>query len=188
MSRRPLTAALAVLAAVAGAAALAVPAALAAPATAAAGAKARTFVLYAKPTRAQFVNHADDRERGDIQSPFESDVLPTPPSANSSKKGARAGDKALFSFKIYSDLNLTRFVGNAIYLCVVNFAQEATCEATFELSGGTMTASGPAGLDTSRWILPVIGGTGRYGGAHGQLSSAPSGSKKNAQILRFQLV
>ncbi len=57
------------------------------------------MVVYGKPTRAQFVDHNDDRERGDFTNPFDPDLLPTPPNANSGKKGARAGDNALFSFK-----------------------------------------------------------------------------------------
>ncbi len=143
--------------------------------------------MYAKPTRAQFINHNDDRERGDIRNPFNPDSLPTPPNANSAKKGARAGDNALFSFKLYSDPRLTRPVGNAIYSCTFNFAQEAICEANFNLNGGTMIASGPATLDSSNIVLPVIGGTGRYAGAHGQLTSRSSGTK-NTQIVRFRLL
>lgn len=153
-----------------------------------ASAQGRSLVIYAKPTRAQFINHNDDRERGDITNPFNPDAPPTPPNANSAKKGARAGDNALFSFKLYSDRQLTRPIGSAIYSCTFNFAQEAICEANFSLNGGTMIALGPAKLDSSKTniVLPVIGGTGRYGGAHGQFTSRPSGTK-NAQIIRFRL-
>jgi hypothetical protein len=34
----------------------------------------------------------------------------------------------------------------------------------------------------------VIGGTGRYRGAHGQVTSSSLGGKKNTQVIRFQLV
>ena len=172
------------------------PAALAAAATAAtmavpvatATTQGRSFVFYAKPTRAQFINHADDRARGDKSNPFNADILPTPPSANAGKKGARAGDNALFSLKLYSDPNLKRPVGNAIYSCTFNFAHEAICEADFELSNGTMIAMGPAKLDISEFVLAVTGGTGRYAGAHGQVTSTSSSNKKHIQIIRFQLV
>jgi hypothetical protein len=149
----------------------------------------RVIVIYAKPVRAQFVDHNDDRERGDIRNPFNPDAPPTPKNANSAKKGARAGDTGLFSFKLYSDSRLTRPIGNAIYSCTFNFAQEAICEADFTLKGGTMIALGPAKL-TSRGganiLLPVIGGTGRYAGAHGQFTSRPWGAG-NAHIVRFRL-
>jgi hypothetical protein len=148
----------------------------------------RSFVLYAKPTRAQFVDHNDDRARGDFTNPFDPDLLPTPPSANSAKKGARAGDNALFTLRVYSDFKLTRPIGNAIYSCTFNFSQEAICEANFSLNGGTMVAMGPAQLTTSDFLLPVTGGTGRYAGAHGQMTSRPAGNKQNTQIIRFRLL
>jgi len=173
------------------------PAALAAAATAAtlaaplaqARTQGRSLVFYAKPTRAQFINRADDRARGLKLNPFNADVLPPPPKANSGKKGGRAGDNALFAFKLYSDSGLTRLVGTAIYSCTFNFAHEAICEADFELTHGTMIAMGPAQLGStfSGVVLPVTGGTGRYEGAHGQLTSTPS-IFKNTQIIHIQLV
>jgi len=169
------------LAAFAAAATVAVPSAPAAT-------QGRSFVFYAKATRAQFINHADDRARGNITNPFNVAELPMPPKANTGKKGARAGDNALISLKLYSDPDLKRLVGNATYSCTFNFAQEAICEADFELSDGTMIAMGPARLDGSAIVLAVTGGTGRYKGAHGQLTSTPANNKKNTQIIRFQLV
>ena len=171
----------AVVAAVALAATMAVPVAPAAT-------QGRSFVIYGKPTRAQFINQNDDRKRGDFRNPFDPDLLPPPPKANTGKTGARAGDNALFSFKLYSDLNLTRLVGNAIYSCTFNFAHEAICEGQFSFSKGTMFAMGPADLESGSFVLAVTGGTGRYAGAHGQLTWTSSGSKKNTQIIRFQLV
>jgi hypothetical protein len=172
----------AALAAVALAATMAAPVA---PATT----RGRSFVFFGKPTRAQFINHADDRERGNkILKPFLADVLPTPPKANAGKKGARAGDNGLFSLQLYSDPKLTRPVGTATYSCTFNFAHEAICEGLFELGGGTMIAMGPANLDTGNFVLPVTGGTGRYAGAHGQLTSTSSINTKNTQTIRFQLV
>jgi hypothetical protein len=177
MSRR-LSAALAVVAA----AVMVVPVATATT-------QGRSFVLYGKPTRAQFVNHADDRERGTKTNPFNAEeLLPTPKSANTAKKGARAGDSALFRLTLYSDRNLRRRVGFATFACTFNFAHEAICNASFELGKGTMIAMGPARLDTSEWVLPVTGGTGRYVGAHGQVTSRPASTTKNTQILRFRLV
>jgi hypothetical protein len=149
----------------------------------------RSLVFYGKPARAQFVNHADSRDLGNKTNPFNGGDLPTPPSANSGKKGARAGDNALFSVTLYADRKLTRPVGTALYSCTFNFSQNATCDAHFELNRGTMIAMGPARLDGTPIVLPVIGGTGRYVGAHGQVTSSSLGGKKtNTQVIRFQLV
>jgi len=148
----------------------------------------QSFVVYAKPTQAQFVDRASDRARGKITNPFDSDVLPTPRNANSGKKGARAGDSALFSLKLYSDVKLTRLVGSAAYSCTFNFGQQAICEGQFQLNGGTMTAMGPADLQTGDFVIPVTGGTRRYAGAHGQLTSTSAHGKKSTQVIRFQLI
>ena len=147
----------------------------------------RSFVFYAKPTRAQFINHADDRERGNITNPFGDAVLP--PSQRELREAGRApGDNALFMLKLYSDAKLTRLVGTASYSCTVNFGQQAICEGQFELGDGTMIAVGQADLRSGDWVLPVSGGTRRYAGAHGQLTSKPAGTKLNTQIIHFQLV
>lgn len=156
-----------------------------------AGAKtqAQSFFLYAKPTQAQFINRADDRERGLKSNPFNADIIPPDPKANTGKKGGRAGDNALFAFKLYSDAKLTRLVGTAVYSCTFNFAHEAICEADFEMKRGSMIAMGPAQLGSSfsRIVLPVTGGTGRYADTHGQMTSVPS-IYKNTQVIHFQLV
>ena len=51
-----------------------------------------------------------------------------------------------------------------------------------------MIAMGPADLKSGDLVLPVTGGTGRYAGAHGQLTSKSAGTKTNTQIIRFRLV
>jgi hypothetical protein len=164
-----------------------VAASVAIPAADGASQVRRSFTLYAKPTRAQFISHADDRERGNFTNPF-ADVLPTPKNANSAKEGARAGDNAIFTLKLYTDTRLTHAVGTASYHCTVNFGQQAECEGQFRIGKGTMNAMGPADLKTGSLILPVIGGTGSYADAHGQLTSRSAGTKTSTQIIRFQLV
>ncbi len=140
-------------------------------------------MIYLKATRLQFLNHADDRARGDVTSPFDPDAKLTPPTnANSGAKGTRAGDQALFSFKLYADAGLAKPIGTAVYSCTFNFAQQAACDANLELTGGTMFASGPADLITGRFTLAVVGGTSAYLGSRGQLTSAPTGRKNTTRL------
>ncbi|MES1246324.1 MAG: hypothetical protein ABUS54_01470 [Actinomycetota bacterium] len=171
----------ALAAAAAAAAAIAVPAASAAT-------KARSFVLYAKGQHAQFVNNADSRKLGAKVNPFGLEILPTPKSANSGKKGARAGDTAVVTLTLYSDRKLTHQVGTATYTCTFNFNQVATCDGHFALNRGSLIAMGPARLDGSTIVLAVIGGTGSYEGAHGQLTSTSLNKQQDTQVFRFQLV
>jgi hypothetical protein len=169
-------------------AAAATVAAIVVPVASAAASQRRSLTFYAKPSRAQFVNNADSRALGLKVNPFNVEILPTPPSANSGKKGARAGDTALLSLKLYADAKLKRPVGTAIYSCTFNFAQNATCDANFDFTNGTMIAMGPARLDGSEIVLAVTGGTGRYANAHGQVTSSSSVYKGNIQIVQFLLV
>ena len=140
--------------------------------TPAIAARTRSLVVYAKTTKLQFLNHADDRARGNTTNPFNADTkLPPPPKANTGNKGTRAGDNALIQLKLYADPQLTKAIGSAVYSCTFNFAQQATCDADFELSDGSMTGSGPADLLGRQFTLAVIGGTGAYLGARGQMTS-----------------
>lgn len=148
-----------------------------------AASRTRSLVIYLKATRLQYLNHADDRARGDVTSPFDPDAKLTPPTnANSGAKGTRAGDQALFSFKLYSDLALTKPIGTAVYTCTFNFAQQAACDANFQLNKGTVFASGPADLLTGNFTLAVIGGTNAYLGIRGQLTSSPTGHQNTTRL------
>jgi hypothetical protein len=150
--------------------------------------RARTLVFYAKVQQQQFINHADDRARGNAINPFNADTkLPPPQGANTGKKGARAGDNALFSFKLFTDPGLTKSIGTATYSCTFNFAQQATCNVNIELTNGSMIASGPADLESGQFALALIGGTDHYLGARGQLTSTPTG-RKNTTRLNLLLV
>jgi hypothetical protein len=171
-----------------GVTAVALAVAGAGPYGAAAAAETHSMIFYAKVIRVQFINHDDDRQRGNLTNPFNADArLPPPPNANVGTKGARAGDNALFSFNLYSDAKLVKPVGSGVYSCTFNFAHRAICEADFELRGGTMFASGPADLDTGEFTLPVSGGTGAYLGARGEFTSRPA-ARRNAHRLTFVLL
>jgi hypothetical protein len=149
----------------------------------------RSLVFYGKATQVQFINHSDDRSRGNASNPFLNidRSLPSPPKANTAKPGARAGDNALFRLKLYSDPKLTRSVGTAVYSCTFNFDQEAICDADLELPRGSIIASGPADLESGQFTLAVVGGTGTYLGARGQLTSAPGG-KKGTTLIQLALL
>jgi hypothetical protein len=161
---------------------IAVLAALAlAPSAAAAG--TRTLTLYAYATQVRFADHADDRSRGILKNPFNADTKSLAPKTTG--KGPQAGDSARFSFKLYSDAGLKRSAGSAVYNCTFNFAHHALCEALYELKTGTLFASGPTDFDTTRFTLAVTGGTSKFLGLRGQVSSAPAA--RNAHRLDFIL-
>jgi hypothetical protein len=147
----------------------------------------RALVFYGKATHVQFVNHADDRARGNATNPFGIDAgVPPPPTANSAHKGARAGDQLIVSLDLYPDGALTKSIGTAVYSCTFNFAEQATCDADFEFKNGSMFATGPADFVTGQFTLAVIGGTGAYLGSRGEFSNVATG--KNTSRIDFLLV
>ena len=130
-----------------------------------------SLTIYAVATKGQYANHADDRARGVLDNPFNADEdKPT-----GTGKKTRAGDNALIALKLYSDSSFKKQIGSGTYSCTFTTAKVALCNADFELNDGSMTASGPTNFDSTTFTLAVSGGTGKYLGARGQVSSAPLG-------------
>jgi hypothetical protein len=147
---------------------------------AAATASRHTLTVYARVTQAQFMDHSDDRIRGNYSNPFSTDTTIPPPKDGT---GALPGDNALFTFKLYSDASLKNRVGTGTYSCTFNFAHRALCEANFELHSGLMIADGPVDFNSTRFTLAVTSGTGKYLGVRGQVASSPSSA--NVHRLSF---
>ena len=147
----------------------------------------QTSTLYAVPTTAQFMNHADDRLRGMATNPFNLKAEAVIVNANGKEKGNGPfpGDDILYSFKLYKSPKLDKPAGSAIFTCYYTFAKKATCDSYFELTGGVLLASGQVVFDGTRFLLSVTGGTDSYIGALGQVSAAPAA--KDAERLVLQL-
>lgn len=131
----------------------------------------RSLTIYAFATKGQYANHADDRTRGALTNPFNADA--DKPTSNG--KASRAGDNALIALKLYSDASFKKQIGSGTYSCTFTVARIALCAADFELSNGTMTASGPTNFEATTFTLAVSGETGKYLGSRGQVSSVPAG-------------
>jgi hypothetical protein len=149
---------------------------------------AQMTTLYAVPTTAQFMNHADDRLRGMATNPFNLKAEVVIVNANGKEKGNGPfpGDDILYSFKLYKSAKLDKPAGSAMFTCYYTFAKKATCDSYFELTGGVVLASGQVVFDGTRFILSVTGGTDKYIGALGEVKATPAA--KNAERLQLQLV
>ena len=145
----------------------------------------RSLTIYARATQAQYINHSDDRERGVAKNPFNVDASKLPPTKETGT-GTQTGDEARYGFKLFSDSAFKRPIGTATYSCRFTQPKLALCEADFQLNDGTMFGSGPARFNTASITLAVSGGSGRYLGARGQVSSAPAAGK-DASRLTFTL-
>ena len=98
------------------------------------------LTIYSVPLLAQYIDKADDRQRAVGHNPFKADTGKLAPTDKG--KGPFAGDDTLYSFALYTSLDLKKKVGSAVYTCHYNFAKNALCNAYFELNGGTLLASG----------------------------------------------
>ncbi len=157
--------------------------------SAAAATSQKTLTLYAVASKYQFIDHADDRARGLVKNPFNADIKQLDPKAKEYEKGhgPYPGDDALFTFKLYSDASLKQRVGSAVYECVYNFNKHAMCNADYDLSKGSLFASGPIDFNSPDFSLAVTGGTGKYLGAHGQVSDGSKVQAANTHRVDFEL-
>jgi hypothetical protein len=148
----------------------------------------RTLVVYSVATGVQFLNQADDRQRGLINNPFNSKTNKLQSKANATGQGPFPGDVTVYSFDLYTSAARKKRAGTAQYTCYYNFAEHALCKVSYELSGdrGTIVASGPVNFNVTGFTLVVTGGTNKYIGASGQVAAVAAA--KNSQRLEFDLV
>jgi hypothetical protein len=104
--------------------------------------------------------HADDRQHGNNANPFNADVVPTPPNANSGRRGR--GPATTRSSP--SSCIPTPSSGDSQRRPAGDVRGPVRCQRRDHDRDG---ASGSPERDL---VLPVTGGTGRYAGAHGQLT------------------
>jgi hypothetical protein len=148
------------------------------------------LTVYAVPTTAQFMNHADDRVRGMTTNPFNVNtkalalVIIT---GNKEKgNGPFPGDDILYTFKLYTDAGQTKRAGSAIFTCYYNFAKRAICDSYFDLHGGLVLASGLVVFNSTHFTLSVTGGNSKFLGVRGQVNAAPAA--KNVERLDLVLL
>ena len=144
--------------------------------------------VYAVPSTAQFMNHADDRVRGMNINPFNVNLkqLQVVLATNGQEKGNGPfpGDDVLYAFKLYRDSSLKASAGSALFTCYYGFAKRATCESYFDLPDGLVLASGQVVFNSAQFTLGVSGGTSKYLGVSGELKASPAAKS----ALRIDLV
>lgn len=160
----------------------------------AAAAKApRALTVYTVASGQQYLNHGDDRIRGALDNPFDTQTSKLRPAIDqngdaASESGPYAGDVVVYSFDLYGSPKLRTRLGEAAYLCYFNYNARALCMAYYELAHdqGTLVASGPVDFDEKDFTLVVTGGTGKYAGTRGEVAS--TGSTINAQRVHMVLL
>jgi hypothetical protein len=121
----------------------------------------------------QFVNNADDRQRGFGDNPF-GNFKAAAATTREHNNGPFPGDQALFQFRLYSGADLKRILGTAIFTCTYNFDRQGFCDASWILKGGTLIGTGPVDFGAKSFQLVITGGTGKYRGVSGNVVSTPT--------------
>jgi hypothetical protein len=153
------------------------------PAHAASASPWHTTVLYSSPSNQTFIDNTDSLTRGALNNPFGTHSSVS--SISEATDGPFPGDEAVYSFNVYADKALTRQIGSALYTCEYTFGRNGFCDATFELSGGTVIGAGILNFSSKAFTLAVTGGDGKYSEMVGDLQTSASGN--HAQRLRFTL-
>src|SRR5262249_51811729 len=134
-------------------------------------------------TQEQFLNHADDRARGEGNNPFGN--FHDPGLGTEHGSGPLAGDRAVFNFKLFKDQTLRKSIGTATFMCEYGFNRNAFCNASYRLKGGELLGEGAFSFDATTFDLVIVGGTNRFLGVTGDMKAAPA--VRHAQRLEFRL-
>jgi hypothetical protein len=155
-------------------------------ASAAAGvAKApQQMTIYSIATQEQFLNHKDDRARGNGNNPFGNFKDTTTPTAQGGN-GPFAGDRAVFTFKLFKSADLRTAIGSATLVCQYSFNKNAFCNAAYVLKGGTLIGGGEFNFNASKFALGIQGGTGEYSGKLGDLALSPAANHAQRLVFTF---
>jgi hypothetical protein len=144
--------------------------------------KAKKLTLYSIATQEQFLNHEDDRDRGKGNNPF-GNFRDATSNAKETGVGPFAGDRAVFTFKLYGDPSLRRAVGSAVFICQYGFDKNAFCNASYQLGKSQLVGQGAFNFSASSFSLVIVGGTGKYRGMTGNLNASPA--VQHSQRLNF---
>ena len=157
---------------------------VAASAASAHGTAVRRLTIYSVATQEQFMNHEDDRDRGKGNNPF-GNFKDSTSATKESGVGPFAGDRSVFTFKLFSDSGTKDTIGNATLICQYSFNKNAVCEAAYVLSGGQLLGNGFFNFNAKTFSLAIIGGTGKYRGETGVMNAGPA--PNHVQKLAFSL-
>jgi hypothetical protein len=138
----------------------------------AATARATSLTRYSTATQEQFIDNGDDEVRGWSANPFGMRDPASEAAEDKDTTGPFPGDESLFKFAIRLAPKASA-TASATYTCLYAFDKNAFCDATYSLPGGSLIGAGAFAFKATRYVIPIVGGTGTYSGATGELDSDP---------------
>jgi hypothetical protein len=138
-----------------------------------------TMTVYSVAEKQIYVNNQDDRERGVDKNPFTEGSVPSP----TPDTLPAAGDQTLAVAGVYSSPSMKGKEGGSAETCFFNFSSNATCDLTIRLKEGNLEADGAIHFNAKRFVLAIVGGTGAYRGAGGELKVSPASKKAQKFVI-----
>ena len=127
--------------------------------------------VYSAAKTEQFIDNSDDERRGWLANPFAMRDIAEEALENNGASPL-PGDESLFSLALYAGSNQKVSAGTATLTCEYAFSRSAFCDASYQLKDGTLLAAGPIGFDGKDFSLAIVGGSGKYEDATGDLTSS----------------
>jgi hypothetical protein len=88
--------------------------------------------------------------------------------------GPLPGDRALVSFRVFTNAGLGTPAGSAVLTCQYGLDRNAYCDGAVDLEDGVrLTGSGTLNADAHHYTLMVTSGYGRDGIGRGVLTASP---------------
>jgi hypothetical protein len=130
------------------------------------------LVLYSVPERARFFDNSDDRPsrrsaatvRSLSGGPFHvpAALVHAATTARDATDGPLPGDRALVSFRVFTNAGLETPAGSAVLTCQYGLDRKAYCDGDVDLEDGMrLTGSGTLNADANHYTLMVTSGDGR---------------------------
>jgi hypothetical protein len=145
------------------------------------------LVLYSVPERARFFDNSDDRLAGrpsghsaaTVRSlsggPFHvpAALFHAATTARDVTDGPLPGDRALVSFRVFTNAGLETPAGSAVLTCQYGLDRKAYCDGAVDLEDGMrLTGSGTLNADANHYTLMVTSGYGRDGVGRGVVTAS----------------
>jgi allene oxide cyclase len=102
-------------------------------------------------------------------------------------KGDSVGDLLTFANPVFDSANKTQVGSDQGYCVRVIAGKSWECFWTLQLKEGQITVEGPF-YDTGDSVMAVTGGTGKYGGAKGDMKLHPRDAKGSSYDFSYELL
>ena len=100
-------------------------------------------------------------------------------------KGESIGDMVIFTELLRDPRSANKVVGHNEILCITVSRNAGRCHGTLFLPGGRIEAAGTVRFTTRTFRVPIVGGTGSYAAAAGELVITSLSDTRDRYVIRL---